>query len=122
MQAFHELLSQNLERDATRTAVVDGARDVSYADLESEVARAASWLVEAGVRPGDRVCVHLLKGIEEIAAMFAISRVGGANSSGVAPGNGMATVTIDADAKSVPIGFSRTSLVFGLFRPTWARA
>ena len=76
MQTFHDLLATNLERDAERTAIVDGARGTSYAELAAEVERAAGWLAAAGVEPGDRVVVHLLKGVEEIAAMFAINRVG----------------------------------------------
>lgn len=72
---FH-LLADNLPQRADKIALIDAARSITYAGLASEAARVAGWLHAAGVRPGDRVIVHLRKGIDEVAAMFGAWQIG----------------------------------------------
>ncbi|NUB45584.1 AMP-binding protein [Fertoebacter nigrum] len=72
----YRLLADNLAEHADKTALVDAARSVTYAELAAEAGRVAGWLLARGVQPGDRVIVHLRKGIDEVAAMFAIWQIG----------------------------------------------
>jgi acyl-CoA synthetase (AMP-forming)/AMP-acid ligase II len=49
---------------------------ITYGALDSEIGRVAAWLAGQGIGRGDRVIVHLRKGISEVTAMFAASRLG----------------------------------------------
>jgi acetyl-CoA synthetase len=55
-------------------------RDVTYADLQREVSRAAHALTELGVQAGDRVCIYLPMVPEAVVAMLACARIGAAHS------------------------------------------
>ncbi|MGZ4617853.1 MAG: class I adenylate-forming enzyme family protein [Frankiaceae bacterium] len=74
-------LLQHYLRDNARTRpdktalVCDGAR-LSYAELDAAANRLAHGLLAAGVRPGDRVVVHLENSFEAVIAIFAILRAG----------------------------------------------
>lgn len=70
------LLWDNLPEAAHRTCLIDPDREITYGDLAAEVDALASRLRALGVVPGDRVIVHLRKGIDEVAAMFAVWRLG----------------------------------------------
>ena len=70
------MLADNLPARAGKIAAVDSDRAVSYAALAAEAGRVAGWLRARGIRPGDRVIVHLRKGIDEVAAMFGIWKAG----------------------------------------------
>src|SRR5262249_23732130 len=56
-------------------------RRLSWADLESEIARAAQMLRDAGVRPGDRVAGILPNMPEAIIAALAAAAIGAVWSS-----------------------------------------
>jgi non-ribosomal peptide synthetase component E (peptide arylation enzyme) len=73
---FYELLADNLPARCDKPALVDADRAATYAELSREVDRIAAYLVASGVKPGDRVVVHLRKAVAEVAAMFAVSKVG----------------------------------------------
>ncbi|MFC3530133.1 AMP-binding protein [Paracoccus mangrovi] len=70
------MLSDNLSQRAEKIAAVDPDRSISYAGLAAEAGRVADWLRARGIRPGDRVIVHLRKGIDEVAAMFGAWKIG----------------------------------------------
>ncbi len=55
-------------------------RDITYAQLQVEVSRAAHALTELGVRAGDRVAIYLPMIPEAIVAMLACARVGAPHS------------------------------------------
>ncbi|MBY6538124.1 amino acid adenylation domain-containing protein [Rhodococcus sp. BP-349] len=59
-------------------AVVDGDRAVTYGELASRVGRIVSALTERGVGPDSTVAVVLPRGIEQIAALYAVVLAGGA--------------------------------------------
>lgn len=71
-----QLLWDNLPEAADRTCLIDPDREITYGDLAIEVDALAARLRARGVLPGDRVIVHLRKGIDEVSAMFAIWRLG----------------------------------------------
>jgi len=60
------------------TALVYGDEELSYAGLGARAAELSGRLAAAGVGQGDRVAVCLPRGIEAIAAMLAVSRIGAA--------------------------------------------
>ena len=52
-------IANHAARDGSRLAVADDERRLSYADLESRIARLANWLRRAGIGAGDRIGVLL---------------------------------------------------------------
>ncbi|RCW88776.1 AMP-binding protein [Paracoccus lutimaris] len=71
-----QLLADNLPERAGKIAAIDRTHRATYAELVAEAGRIADWLVARGIRPGDRVIVHLRKGIDEVAAMFGAWKMG----------------------------------------------
>lgn len=74
---FYQLFADNLSLRPEQQALVDPGRSVSYAGLATEVDRIAGWLHQQRLMPGERVIVHLRKGIAEVAAMVAVAKLGG---------------------------------------------
>ncbi|WP_436700551.1 acetate--CoA ligase [Nocardioides sp. BYT-33-1] len=52
------------------------SRDITYAELQAEVCRAANLLTELGVEAGDRVALYLPMIPEAVVAMLACARIG----------------------------------------------
>ena len=75
-ETLYRLLADNLPQHAEKIALIDAGRQVNYAGLMTEVDRVASWLVARGVEVGDRVIVHVRKGIDEVVAMFGALKIG----------------------------------------------
>jgi amino acid adenylation domain-containing protein len=75
---IHQLLSASAECHPDRIAVVDGARTMTYADLESSSNRLAGLLIELGVRRGDRVGLYLRKSAEALIGVYGILKAGAA--------------------------------------------
>lgn len=59
-----------------QVAIAFGGRDIPYAELADLVASVSGWLVEAGVRPGDRVAVYLPNSPQFVVAMLAVLQAG----------------------------------------------
>ncbi len=78
MQTFsvHDLLSASARSRPDHPALVAGASEVTYAELSERVDAVAGWLLERGVRRGDRVGIHLNKSVEEVVGIFAVARIG----------------------------------------------
>ncbi|GAA0386002.1 acetate--CoA ligase [Streptomyces luteireticuli] len=78
-------------------------RSITYAQLQSEVSRAANALVELGVRPGDRVAIYLPMIPETVVSMLACARIGAPHSVvfGGFSADALATRINDADARVV---------------------
>ncbi|ABL79890.1 MULTISPECIES: acetate--CoA ligase [unclassified Nocardioides] len=55
---------------------LDDTRDITYAELQDEVCRAANALTDLGVRTGDRVAIYLPMIPEAVVAMLACARIG----------------------------------------------
>ena len=75
-RSMHQVFSAAFARHAERTAIVFGDEKVSYSELDERAARLAAWIWERGVRPLDRVVVHLPNRPEFIYLHFALQRVG----------------------------------------------
>jgi len=70
------LLADNLPERSGKIAAIDSNRRVTYAELTAEAGRVAESLSARGIGRGDRVIVHLRKGIDEVAAMFGAWKLG----------------------------------------------
>jgi len=55
-------------------------RDLTYADLQREVSKAANALEQLGVQAGDRVCIYLPMIPEAVITMLACARIGAPHS------------------------------------------
>lgn len=73
---LYQLFADNLEPRGGKVALIDANRSATYAEAAAEIGRIAGWLRAAGIAPGDRVIVHLRKGIAEVTAMLAVAQVG----------------------------------------------
>jgi acetoacetyl-CoA synthetase len=80
------LLRQGERADLARPAVIAESesvepRSINWEELRQQVASLASYLREAGVQPGDRVCAYLPISVESVVAMLAAAAVGAVWSS-----------------------------------------
>ncbi|GAA5176160.1 non-ribosomal peptide synthetase [Niveibacterium umoris] len=77
-----EILADLFEASARRApdqiALIHGERSLSYAELDALADRAASRLIEAGVRPGQIVGLWLPRGIDLLVMQLAIAKTGAA--------------------------------------------
>ncbi len=70
---FGDLVVTNLATRADHTALIFGDDRRTYATMADEAAGVAAWLRAKGVNRGERVIVHLPKGIEEVVATIGCS-------------------------------------------------
>ncbi len=75
---LHEFLTNSAKRSPDHVAIVVGDRRLTYAEVDSRSTAMAGALVEAGMRPGDRVAVYLDNRPETVIAFFAALKAGGA--------------------------------------------
>lgn len=73
---LHQLLEASAARHPQATAVVDGERTLTYAELDGRANALASLLVGCGVERGDRVGLYLDKSMESIVGVFAVLKAG----------------------------------------------
>jgi len=57
-------------------AISFAGKSITYADLESQVASMAGWLVRNGIAAGDRIAVYARNRPESFVTLFAASRIG----------------------------------------------
>ena len=63
-------------RHPGRVALVCEGEELTYAGLDERVRRFAGWLAVSGVRPGDRVAVHLGNSVEFVVAFLGVLAAG----------------------------------------------
>jgi amino acid adenylation domain-containing protein len=75
-----ERIESELYRQAIQAprkcALVDGVRQVNFAEFAAAAASTARRLFRAGVRPGDRVALYLDKSVEAVVAFYGIWSAG----------------------------------------------
>jgi long-chain acyl-CoA synthetase len=71
-----DLLQAGLERDPSRSCVVQDARCYSFAEVADRAARAVTALIELGVEPGDRVALLARNQPEFFELQIACQRLG----------------------------------------------
>lgn len=112
---MHELLARSAHR-APGAVAVEGPGDdsITYGALDALSDRVRDWLRAAGVRPGDRVGVHLPKSIGGVAALYGALKAGAAyvpvdfaapvpRSAGILADAGVAALVVD-DSRAGPMG------------------
>src|SRR4051794_13787294 len=76
---LHDGLTRAVDRDAGQDAVRAGDRAWSYGDLDRLSDAFGHLLIDAGVRPRDRVALMTSNRVEFLVAVEAISKVGAAS-------------------------------------------
>ncbi len=71
-----EMVQRSIARRPDKVALVAGAQRITYRQLGETVARLACRLVEAGLKPRDRVVVQLPNSAEFVYAYLALARIG----------------------------------------------
>ncbi|OCC12470.1 non-ribosomal peptide synthetase [Streptomyces sp. PTY087I2] len=73
-----ELCAAQAARTPSRTALICGADEISYAELDERAARLARLLAERGARPGVLVGVSLPRNADLLVTLLAVGRTGAA--------------------------------------------
>jgi len=74
--SLFEMLRQSAARTPGKTALIDGDRRLSYAELVGESEVLAAGLYTLGLRPLERVIFQFSNGLELAVAFFALLRAG----------------------------------------------
>jgi long-chain acyl-CoA synthetase len=69
-------LEESAQRFPDKTALVSGARRLTYREIDESSNRLARGLVQAGVQRGDRVAIYLENTAEAMLAVFAALKAG----------------------------------------------
>jgi len=73
---FLRLLEFPLDRVPDKTAFVDDAGSITYAETDRQANRLARWFLDLGLEPGERVATVLPNGIPFVVAEIATLRAG----------------------------------------------
>ncbi len=71
------LLEKNLRENPDRIAIIDGNRRLTYRELNDEVEKMATALMNMGVQRGDKLGIWMPNNVEWTVAWFAITEIGG---------------------------------------------
>src|SRR3954452_12283605 len=74
--AIGDLLKRAAVRFPDRVALTDGARRVTYTELEQDANRFANYLVARGLKPGEKISTICNNSVEFVKALFGIHRAG----------------------------------------------
>ena len=74
--AVGDLLKRAARRFPDRIALTEGARRVTYTELERDANRFANYLVARGLKPGDKISTICNNSVEFVKALFGIHRAG----------------------------------------------
>ena len=74
----HELVEAQARRTPNAVAVMEGAQQLSYADLDARANRLAAYLRKRGVGPDVAVAICLRRSTDLVVAMLAVLKAGGA--------------------------------------------
>ncbi|MEU1127793.1 amino acid adenylation domain-containing protein, partial [Streptomyces sp. NPDC005899] len=73
-----EVFEQQAARTPDATALISGELTLTYGELNRRANRLAHWLIARGVRPEARVAVALPRSAEQLVALLAVTKAGGA--------------------------------------------
>jgi amino acid adenylation domain-containing protein len=77
-RAIHARIGAQAARTPAAIALVDGARQIGYAELERDACRVANALRARGAAPGTRVVVRVGRRLERVAALLGVLKTGAA--------------------------------------------
>jgi non-ribosomal peptide synthetase component F len=75
-QLFPTLFTKSVAAHPTKAAIIDDERVLTYSELEIATNRTANFLIESGIRKGERVGVCCEQGLDMIIAIYGIIRAG----------------------------------------------
>ncbi len=75
---LHQLLSESASKYSDKKAVIFENKSITYADLERESNTLAHTLLSIGIQKGDRVGIHIGRGIDSIISVCGILKTGAA--------------------------------------------
>ncbi|GAA4490058.1 acyl-CoA synthetase [Rhodococcus olei] len=67
-----DFVEHSIDLNPERVALLDGRREFTYAQLEDRTNRLAHYLLDHGVKPGDKVGIYSRNTVEAIEAMVAV--------------------------------------------------
>lgn len=73
---FYQIILDNVKKKASKTAIFDGEKKLSNLEFKQQVDTVASYLVETGISPRDKVALIMTNCYMYIVNLFAISRIG----------------------------------------------
>lgn len=74
--AIGDLLRRAARRFPDRTALTDGAKRITFTEIERDANRFANYLVARGLKPGDKMSTICNNSVEMVKALFGIHRAG----------------------------------------------
>src|SRR5258708_158278 len=74
--AIGDLLKRAAARFPDRIAITDGARRVTFTEIERDANRFANYLVARGLKPGEKISTICNNSVEFVKALFGIHRAG----------------------------------------------
>src|SRR5258708_22980765 len=74
--AIGDLLKRAAARFPDRVALTDGTRRVTFTEIERDANRFANYLVQRGLKPGDKISTICNNSVEFVKALFGIHRAG----------------------------------------------
>lgn len=72
-----DLIRNAAQRTPQALALIDGAQEITYAELWQQTEQCARALAALGLMPGERVAVYLEKRLETVLACFGTAHAGG---------------------------------------------
>ncbi|MFD3399522.1 amino acid adenylation domain-containing protein [Kribbella sp. NPDC058693] len=78
LSGLHTLFEQQVARTPDAIALVQGDRELTYAELDRRSNAVAWQLVDLGVKPGQLVAVRVARGTEMVVAVLAVLKSGAA--------------------------------------------
>jgi long-chain acyl-CoA synthetase len=71
-----EMLQLSAAKNPQKAAIICGDRKIDYESLDRGTSLLASWLLDQGLAPGDRVAIHWTNSIETVTLYFACFKAG----------------------------------------------
>src|SRR5882757_5837177 len=74
--AIGDLLKRAAARFPDLIALTDGTRQVTFTEIERDANRFANYLVQRGLKPGEKISTICNNSVEFVKALFGIHRAG----------------------------------------------
>ena len=75
VSSLYSIYQSHLERSPDQTMLIEHDRVITYREFDQQVRACATWLINQGIRPGDRVAVWLVNRVEWLVILFALARI-----------------------------------------------
>jgi len=72
MERLHHLFERCCRNNKNRAAIITGNTIITYKELDERANRLARFLLKAGVRPGERIAIHLKRSVNTYVALLSV--------------------------------------------------